>query len=342
MVMTQNSMSRYTLEDFKEICQSGFDYHINDETLDIISALSAEVGAPDYVRTPNFNSSSIGVGNVKERNRQGRRRRKQHEMSDEDWEDLRSFHTKPKVNVSPEKALEKKYRGELNKIVSGFDESQVERLVTLFKEYKEMKNDDSAETLFFDAAICSIMNSELFAELLCDIVKEDDEMNEYFSLAIPKFVNNNWLNSFNNISCISEDEDYDKFCDSNRVNEKRLNTSSFLGHFYKLIFQTELMDNYCWFDLINESITTIYEQLDDELMKQDNEDIAFICCNNLFKFFIPILSVSTVDPDSVDGDLSIIEDIKCKIMDIINYDNDEYKSLSRKIIFTIQDHKLWL
>ena len=48
-----------------------------------------------------------------------------------------------------------------------------------------------------------------------------------------------------------------------------------------------------------------------------------------------------MDPDSVNGDLVIIENIKNELMDIINDNNDEYISLS-KIIFSIQDHKLWL
>ena len=193
--------------------------------------MSAEVGAPDYIRTPNFNSATIGIGNTKERNRQGRRRRKQQEMSDEDWEDLRTFHTKPKVNVSPEKVLEKKYRGEMNKIVSGFDEEQVQRLISLFKEYKELKDDNSAEKLFFETAY--LVDSKLFAELLHDLIQEDEDINDNFSLAILDFIDNNWLNTFDDITCIDEDDDYDKFCDSNRVNEKRLNTSSFLGHFTK-------------------------------------------------------------------------------------------------------------
>lgn len=352
MIMMQNSvMTRYTLDNFKEICQNGFNYHINDETLEIISALSAQVGAPDYIKTPNFNSTSVGFTNGngsgsgngigRDRNRQGgRRRRKQQEMSDEDWEDLRSFHSKPKAALSPEKVVEKKYRGELNKVVSGFSEEQMIQIVSLFNEYKELKNDDSPESLFFDTATCSKMNTDLFSELLCDMIQHDNNIDDNFIDAIPKLIER-WLHSFNDITCINEDEDYDKFCDFNRINEKRLNTSRFLGNFFKKVFQSNNMENYHLFKIINEALNTIFDKFDDELMIKDNEDVAFACCNNLFSFFIPILDIVSVDPDNF-SDLSVIEDVKSKIMDIVNYENEEYKSLTRKIIFTIQDHKIWL
>jgi hypothetical protein len=346
MVMTENNtMERYTLEDFKEICQSGFDYHINDETLDIISELSALVGAPDYIKTPNFNSSSIGFNNGgnRERNRQGggRRRRRQHEMSDEDWEDLRTFHTKPKAAISPEKALEKKYRGELNKMVAGYEEEQFMRLIETFKEYKSMTNNESAEQLFFDTATCSKMNTKLFADIMCEMIQRDDDLNEIFSEYIPKFIDNKWLNTFAHILCVSEDEDYDKFCDTNRVNERRYNTSCFIGQFFKMVLLRDIEDYY-WFDTIKECLNTIFESFDEELMRKDNEDIAFICCNNLFAFFTPIYDTLLTSSYNIDkSTFALFQDTKNRLLDMIDEReaDSEYRSLTRKIIFSIQDQK---
>ena len=42
--MTDTS-NRYTVQDFNDISQDGFDYTINEDTLDIISALASQVGA---------------------------------------------------------------------------------------------------------------------------------------------------------------------------------------------------------------------------------------------------------------------------------------------------------
>lgn len=353
--MTQKGMIRYSLEDFKEICQNGFDYHISDDTLDIISALASQVGAPDYIKTPKFNSNSIGGssgcgtnsfergnGGGRDRNRNGggRRRRRHQEMSDDDWEDLRTFHTKQKAELTPEKALEKQYRGELNKLVSNCDEEQLSRLVSLFKQYHVVRNDNHAETLFFDVATCSKINTQLFADVLCQIIQNDEQIDELMRDELMKFIENKWLNSFETIECISEDEDYDRFCDSNRINEIRLNSSMFLGNFFHYVFEREV-DDYFWFDVINHAVSNMFSQFENELMKEDNEDVAFVCCSNIFAFLVPILDVIGADIDEVDGDLSKVEYVKMRLLEIVD-DEDNYPSLTRKIVFAIQDNKIWL
>ena len=354
--MTQKGMERYTLEDFKIICQNGFDYHISDDTLDIISALASQVGAPDYIKTPKFNSNTIGrgerggsgdmfergSGGGRDRNRHGggRRRRRQQEMTDDDWEDLRTFHTKQKAEISPEKALEKQYRGELNKLVSSSDKEQLSRLATLFKQYHETRNDNRAETLFFDVATCSKINTKLFADVLCELIQNDKQIDRWMEDELMMFIEDKWLYSFETIECISEDEDYDKFCDSNRVNEIRLNSSMFLGNFFHYVVKHN-MDDFFWTDTINRAVSTIFNQFETELMKDDNEDVAFVCCSNIFAFLVPILDVIGADMDEVDDDLSKVEYVKMRLLEIVD-DEEKYPSLTRKIVFVIQDNKIWL
>jgi hypothetical protein len=51
MAIFQN---RYTLNDFNNIINTGFNYNLPDATLKLISSLASEVGAPNYVKTPTF------------------------------------------------------------------------------------------------------------------------------------------------------------------------------------------------------------------------------------------------------------------------------------------------
>ena len=44
----------YILDEINNILFQGFDYKIPDATMEIISMLSMQVGAPDYVKTPVF------------------------------------------------------------------------------------------------------------------------------------------------------------------------------------------------------------------------------------------------------------------------------------------------
>ena len=88
---------RYTLNDFNNIIFNGFNYELPAETIRVISELALEVGSPDYVKTPIFqkrenpmksdvaSSSSSNNPNFK------KKRGKNMEINDGDWEALRTF-----------------------------------------------------------------------------------------------------------------------------------------------------------------------------------------------------------------------------------------------------------
>ena len=83
-------MLRYTLSDFNKILEDGIDNTIPDETIQIINMLSKHVGAPEYIKTPQFR---INKANNNNNNNIIRRKKKQHEINDTDWETIRTFQT---------------------------------------------------------------------------------------------------------------------------------------------------------------------------------------------------------------------------------------------------------
>ncbi len=48
------SIIYYTAEDFTTVLYNGFDYSVSQEIIDQIQQLSDKVGAPEYVKTPQF------------------------------------------------------------------------------------------------------------------------------------------------------------------------------------------------------------------------------------------------------------------------------------------------
>ena len=72
-------LPKYDLNNIDGIINEGFEYTLPTDTVALISLLSEQVGAPSYVRTPIFNKKDI------------KRKRKNQEISDADWDAIRNF-----------------------------------------------------------------------------------------------------------------------------------------------------------------------------------------------------------------------------------------------------------
>ena len=327
---------RYTVQDFNDISQDGFDYTINEDTLDIISALASQVGAPDYVRTPNFTTHHRDSRGRGER----RRRRQQDMMSDSDWEDLRSFHSKPKAEISPEKALEKKLRGELNKVVRNCGRSQLGSIAGVICELIDAKIGDVAEKVFFDLATCSKMNTNSFALLLCDLIdtdnyecEQEDELVEFLTDMLRNAISEEgrWMKSSDKVDYISEEEDYDGFCDVNKVNDNRLNTTRFISQVFKTFFERE-DKHFFWFGQLATCYWSILCGFKDALQKEGNEDVAMVYCSNIVELLDPIKELV----DELDEEHNFWSNAVEDQEQIIVSGEHAYPSLSRQIVFALQ------
>jgi hypothetical protein len=136
----------YHLKDFINITFDGFNFNLPEETIQMISSLSLEVGSPTYIKTPVFrkrenplktsndlssNYESLMNNNINNitNNNQFKRKRGNKNMeivNDEDWEALRNFHTtKIEKNIGVDSNIDL-IRSYLNKITD--------------KNYVEMKN----------------------------------------------------------------------------------------------------------------------------------------------------------------------------------------------------------
>ena len=60
---------RYTLDDFHNIMDDGLNVTLDPDTINIIQQLADQVGAPEYVRTPQFVRKDRLDGNARAKNR---------------------------------------------------------------------------------------------------------------------------------------------------------------------------------------------------------------------------------------------------------------------------------
>ena len=228
--MTTKTM-RYTLDNINEILFNGFDYKLPQETLEIISNLALQVGSPDYVKTPVFqkreNPMKVEpVPSHKDSFKKNKRGKATEVVNDEDWETIRTFHTTKmeekegisaqidSIRVNLNKMTDKNYIDMRNKIIELIDKLIQENIST----------DDMAQfsSTIFDIASTNRFYSKIYADLYSDLSTKYEIMKTTFEMNLDKFTD-----LFNTIEYVDPNVNYDKFCEINKVNEKRKSLASF-------------------------------------------------------------------------------------------------------------------
>jgi hypothetical protein len=224
--MSAAKLNKYTLGDFNNLLFTGFNYELPAETVRIISELALEVGSPDYVKTPVFqkrenpmkveisDDTSSGGGGFKKR----RGGNKGMEISDGDWETIRSFQT-TKIEERDGIACEiDNIRSYLNKITDKNYTDLCSRICELIGGVVSRTSEDikQVSSAIFDIASTNRFYSKIYADLYTEIIKNYDVMKDSFEDSLSKF-----SELFNTIEYVDPKVDYDKFCRVNKDNEKR-------------------------------------------------------------------------------------------------------------------------
>ena len=244
--MTSKIM-KYTLEDFNNITFNGFKFDFPQDTLQIISELSLEVGSPNYVKTPVFqkreNPMKIDVNNLTKsftaidandlnaKNNFSNNRRKRGNkvieiLNDADWEALRTFQT---TKIEEKNGLDGQIdilRSNMNKLsdknFAEIKEKILENVDKIFNENCSSNEILKVVTTLFDIASTNRFYSKIYADLYTELIKKYDIMLNVFEENFNKF-----LSLFDVIEYVDPSTDYDKFCKINKDNEKRKALSAF-------------------------------------------------------------------------------------------------------------------
>jgi hypothetical protein len=322
---------RYNLNDFNETIFNGFNYVLPSETVKIISELSLEVGSPNYVKTPIFqkreNPMKVdpGAAIIKDAaNFKKKRNNKSMEVfNDDDWTSLRTFQTtKIEENVGIDAHIDS-IRSFLNKLT---DKNYVDMLAKIFAVLDTIildnsNPDDISKVSFtiFEIASTNRYYSKIYADLYSDVITKYDMMNGEVEKNLSKF-----MDLFTTIEYVDSKVDYDRFCEINKINEKRRALCSF--------FVNLSINNI----IPNKTITTITRNLLYQIYilitQEDKKNEADELTENVFILYNKELYHDKCDYELIDGH-SIIEIIK----KIAHSKVKDYKSLTNKTIFKFMD-----
>jgi hypothetical protein len=244
----------YTRNDYERIKKEGFVYSLPPETLAAIKKIAANVGAPEYIKTPHFDK------------RPHKPRIQIKEVTDAEWDSIRNFKT---TIMEKRKGVElsiDKIRKHLNKMTTKTYDTllaqitaEIDLLTTADAELLPELN--KIGDAIFEIASGNRFYSSMYAALYKEL------MSKY---AFMETILTNKLESdihiFNDFEYCSPDKDYDKFCNNNKTNEKR----RALGLFYVNLMLQKIIPQEKIIALINE----LQVSLADYITKENNVNIV--------------------------------------------------------------------
>jgi len=320
----------YTLEQIEDIIFKGFDYELPDEVMEKISSLAMEVGSPDYVKTPIFRKRENPMKvepTISISKEQGKKRRGNKGMeiiNDNDWDTIRTFHTtkiETKAGIDADfdsirsfinKMTDKNYIDMCNKIIEIIEKIILENPGTDLS---------GIGSNIFEIASSNRYYSKIYADLYSDLSSKFDFIKSRYEENFNKFTE-----LFDNIEYVDPNENYDKFCEINKINEKRKSLATFYVNlmYCGVISKAEIIQ------LTRNLLVKIYEYISIENKKNEVEELTEI---------IALLYKKDLYKDDIADNYEKIEGYKIsEVIDkIANSKVKDYKSLTNKALFKFMD-----
>jgi len=247
----------YTISDFENIKwanNSGF--VLPATTIELINSLSEQVGSPNYVKTPSFTNNN-------EKPNYKKKRRPVDDIKTDDWQSIRSFQ---KTEFVKKDGIEKEIDGIrllINKLTEKTYDKITEKLFDILDLLEETESDttyiNKIGHFIFTTATSNKFNSHIYATLASELKYRYKFMTSIIVDNITEF-----MTLFENMTFVSPDENYDKFCEMNIVNEKRRAMSLFLTSLYHT--------NVITLDFVFDNIKNIQNMIvNEENMKNSNK-----------------------------------------------------------------------
>lgn len=330
----------YSIDYFNNIAFNGFQYIMPIETVNIISELALEVGAPTYVKTPIFQKTDQRLNPLKDSNSSAaslmgnniafkkRRGNKHMESNDEDWETMRTFQsTKIEKNTGIASDISN-IRTYLNKLTDKNYEDLKNKVLVVIQQLQDsstnLEDMSQVSTALFDIASTNRFYSTIYANLYTDIIKNYEIMKEPFENSLNKF-----LELFDNIEYVDPTVDYDKFCKINKDNEKRKALSSFFIN----LMNNGVIQKTTIIQIIRKLLNTIYSFISLEDKKNEVDELAEnIAILYKKEMYVDNDNKGDLEYEQIDG-LTITEVIE----KIANSSVKDYHSLTKKTVFKFMD-----
>jgi hypothetical protein len=335
-----NITKQYNIADYEDITNAGFICNLSQETLDIISKLSEQVGAPTYIKTPIFlkkegRSPNIlgGVGGIGGGIGGGsggmssfkKTKNKPSEITDDDWDIIRAFQTTQKhVSEGIDKNIDN-IRGFLNKITDANEEAMIKdiknEISQLIEHNTSQENMMKIGYSIFNIASSNSFYSALYARLFKSLMNEYDIFKNIFEDNFKEFIN-----LFDSIEFVDPKKNYDKFCEYTKTNDKRRAMGLFVVNLMinQIITKSEIIE-------IIKQIQTLISSC---IRKTDKSNEAEELTENLFIIITKSANYLAKD-DTLESWEKIVENLK--FINMLKPKMKEYPSITNKIIFKHMD-----
>jgi len=296
-------MSKIYLLDY--ILSLDVENNLSEDVINKINTISTKVGAPTYRKTPIFKK---------------REKRKNKAISNEDWTAMRNFKvTELMKNTEGLEFDIDKIRSLLNKLT---DKNYIPIKDELINTIESIITNDSNDlekvaTTIYDIGSMNKFWSKLYAQLYKDLIKIYPSMLEPARIKLEVFTT-----IFNDIEWVDPEENYDKFCEINKTNEKRRALSSFFIHLVK----NEVIDVGKMYNILIKLIQLMETKMVEENKINEVEEIS----ENIS---IIILEGYDIFEDMEDESEFILEHVN----KFSSMKASDFPSLNSKVIFKYMD-----
>jgi hypothetical protein len=217
---------RFTLEDFHHILETTNLEQLTDSTIEVINMLASHVGAPEYIKTPQFKPKAMqNPGNSI------RRKKKFQDVNDDDWETIRTFQT---TEFQKKEGLEvniHRIRKLLNMLTEKTYDKLAGAIITEVQSVISTKTENDVYVLceqIYDIVAGNILYSNIYAKLYQDLITNVSIFKDVLLKRIDAIDER-----INSIEYVDPDVNYDKFCENNKKNEKLRATGAFYANLMK-------------------------------------------------------------------------------------------------------------
>jgi hypothetical protein len=332
---SNRNLRQYTILDYEDITNAGFICNLSQETLNVISKLSEQVGAPTYIKTPIFLKKDVkgpglgmglglgasgGLGGYK------KTKPRANEITDDDWEAIRAFQTTQKhISEGIEKNMDN-IRGFLNKITDKNEDAMIRDIKNEISQL--ITHETSQENMMkigysiFNIASSNSFYSELYARLFKSLMNDYDIFKKIFEDNFKEF-----MNLFNTIEYVDSKKNYDKFCDYTKTNDKRRAMSLFVVN----LMINEVIEKDEIIDIINQ----IQKLISSYICKAEKSNEVEELTENLYIIITKskecLASVESIQESwaTIINNLEFVSMLKPKMK--------EYPSITNKTIFKHMD-----
>ena len=310
---------KYTLPYTMSLIASGLDNEIPESTLQIINKLSSRVGAPNYIKTPVFVKKS---NNDKEKERERRNKHSNRNKLNEEWNKSNAntkFHTTKIEKSTGFKKHTDDLRLQVNKLCETNCAMILDNICKILNDLDEKEDEfdhNIVGNIIFELASSNRFYSKLYAQLYSELSSKYDYMQVTLQQNITKYIE-----LFDEIKYVDPNENYEMFCENNKINEQRKSITSFLVNLKNCnIVSTED---------INKFILILLQRFDENIKLENKINEANEICENFCLLFEPNVNY---------------EDCKINGMCANEYLNNlaqskisQYKSFSNKTKFKLMD-----